>query len=215
MCRKREQREASKRNQGGSRMFSDISKVITVDSTVLNYGTFMPGKLLGSTLNVVNESPYEQIVELSIDAASFHYNKKSIIDRFDVSDLPFQLDTANAGSPEAKKRPQTAGQGSNDNIVNSEFKHESWYIENPISRELTKRITLKLGPKAEQEFIVVLRCPSNNVKRIENMLSIIYIGLLTYADEEFGGRDSFEDLLKNRYNNSMKEFLRDRKKLAQ
>jgi hypothetical protein len=70
-------------------MFSDISKVITVDSTVLNYGTFMPGKLLGSTLNVVNESPYEQIVELSIDAGSFNYNKKSIAERFDVSDLPF------------------------------------------------------------------------------------------------------------------------------
>jgi hypothetical protein len=46
------------------------------------------------------------------------------------------------------------------------------------------------------------------------MLSVIYIGLLTYADEEVGARDSFEDLLKNRYNNSMKEFLRDRKKLA-
>lgn len=102
----------------------------------------------------------------------------------------------------------------NDNVVNSEFKHESWYIENPISRELTKRITLKLGPKAEQEFIIVVRSPTNNVRRIENMLSIINIGLLTYADEEFGGRDSFEDLLKTRYNNSMKEFLRDRKKLA-
>ena len=47
------------------------------------------------------------------------------------------------------------------------------------------------------------------------MLSIINIGLLTYADEEFGGKDSFEDLLRLRYNNSMKEFLRERKKLAQ
>ena len=36
-----------------------------------------------------------------------------------------------------------------ENMVNSEIKHESWYIENPISKELTKRITLKLGPKAE------------------------------------------------------------------
>jgi len=98
--------------------------------------------------------------------------------------------------------------------VNSEFKHECWYIENPISRELTKRITLKLGPKAEQEFIVVLRCPSNNLRRLENLLSIINIGLLTYADEEFGGRDSFDDLLKIRYGGSMKEFLRERKKLA-
>ncbi len=79
---------------------------------------------------------------------------------------------------------------------------------------MTKRITLKLGPKAEQEFIVVLRCPSNNVRRLENLLSIINIGLLTYADEEFGGRDSFDDLLKIRYGSSMKEFLRERKKLA-
>ena len=46
------------------------------------------------------------------------------------------------------------------------------------------------------------------------MLSIINIGLLTYADEEFGGRDSFDDLLKIRYGSSMKEFLKERKKLA-
>jgi hypothetical protein len=39
--------------------------------------------------------------------------------------------------------------GEKDTIVNSEVKHEAWYIENPISKELTKRITLKLGPKAE------------------------------------------------------------------
>jgi hypothetical protein len=159
----------------------------------------LPGKLLGSTLNVSNNSPYEQIVELSIDAASFNYNKKSIAEKFDTSELPF---FSEAGSKA-------------ESIVNSEFKHEAWYIENPISRELTKRITLKLGPKAEQEFIIVVRSPGANVKRIENMLSVINIGLLTYADEEFGGKDSFEDLLRLRYSNSMKEFLRERKKLAQ
>ena len=99
--------------------------------------------------------------------------------------------------------------------MNSEIKHEAWYIENPISKELTKRITLKLGPKAEQEFIIVVRSPSTNLKKSgSNMLSIINIGVLTYADEQFGLKDSFEDFLKVNYNNSMKEFLRDRKKLA-
>lgn len=135
-------------------MFSDINKVISVDSFVLNYGSFLPGKLLGSTLNVGNNSSYEQIVELSIDAASFHYNKKELGDKFDMTDLPFPLDAVpSASTVTEKKRPQTAAMGgagsSNDNILNSEFKHEAWYIENPISRELTKRITLKLGPKAE------------------------------------------------------------------
>jgi hypothetical protein len=33
-------------------------------------------------------------------------------------------------------------------MVNSEMKHEAWYVENPVSKELTKRITLKLGPRS-------------------------------------------------------------------
>ena len=56
---------------------------------------------------------------------------------------------------------------------------------------------------------------SPNAKRSENMLSIINIGLLTYQDEQFGVKESFEDFLKSNYNGSMKDFLRDRKKVAQ
>jgi hypothetical protein len=56
---------------------------------------------------------------------------------------------------------------------------------------------------------------SPNTKKHENMLSMINIGVLTYADEQFGVKTSFEEFLKNSYNNSMKEFLRDRKKVAQ
>jgi len=33
-----------------------------------------------------------------------------------------------------------------DYIVNSEIKSQSWFIENPYSKDLTKRITIKLGP---------------------------------------------------------------------
>jgi hypothetical protein len=155
---------------------------------------------LGSTLNVGNLSNAEQIVELSVDSSSFQFNRKHIAEKFSNPDLPFCLEGDNNDS----KKGET--------IVNSEIKHESWYIENPISKELTKRITLKLGPKAEQDFIIVVRSP--NAKRTENLLSIINIGLLTYADEQFGVKDSFEDFLKSKFNNSMKEFLRDRKKAA-
>ncbi len=174
---------------------TDVNKTIFVDSFILNYSTFFPGKLLGSTLNVGNLSNSEQIVELSIDSQSFQFNKKQINEKYGNPDLPFSMDA-------------TKG----DNIVNSEIKHESWFVENPISKELTKRITLKLGPKAEQDFIIVVRSP--NSKKCENMLSVINIGLLTFADEQFGVSESFEDFLKTNYNNSMKEFLRDRKKVA-
>jgi len=97
-------------------------------------------------------------------------------------------------------------------MVNSEVKYELWYVENPVTRELTKRITLKLGPKAEQDFIVVVRAPS--IKKSENLLSVISLGLLTYADEKFGLRDSFEDFLKTKFAGSMKDFLKDRKKVS-
>ena len=49
----------------------DVNKTIFVDSYILNYSSFFPGKLLGSTLNVGNLSNSEQIVELSIDSNSF------------------------------------------------------------------------------------------------------------------------------------------------
>jgi len=123
-------------------------------------------------------------------------------DKFGNPELPFSLEVE--GSQEGSKA---------DTIVNSEVKHEAWYIENPVSKELTKRITLKLGPRAEQDFIIVVRAPS--ARKSENLLSMISIGLLTYADEKFGVSDSFEHFLKTKHRGSMKDFLRDRKKVAQ
>jgi len=180
--------------------FIDIRKMIFVDSQVLNYSTFYPGKMLGSTLSVGNLSDCEQIVELSVDSANISYQKSIIREKFENANLPFSIESAAGTSSD------------NDTILNSETKHEAWYIENPVSKELTKRITLKLGPKAEQDFIIVVRAP--NTRRTENLLSIINIGLLTYADEKFGVSESFEDFLKNTFNGSMKDFLKDRRKAA-
>jgi hypothetical protein len=128
-----------------------------VDSSILNYASFFPGKLLGSTLTVGNLTNCEQIVELSVDSSTYTYNKKNIKQRWVLTpeteaNLPFSLTTVPENAIGKKKQSET--------IVNSEIKHEAWYIENPISKELTKRITLKLGPKAEQEFIIVVRSPS-------------------------------------------------------
>mmetsp|Transcript_11963 Transcript_11963/g.16450 ORF Transcript_11963/g.16450 Transcript_11963/m.16450 type:complete len:104 (+) Transcript_11963:1589-1900(+) len=46
------------------------------------------------------------------------------------------------------------------------------------------------------------------------MLSVINVGLLTYADEKFGAAQSFDEFLKTEFGGSMKEFLRNRKKVA-
>ena len=140
--------------------------------------------MLGSNLMVANLTNYDQIIELSVDSNSYKYNVQDVISRYPETikpqkgeqSLPFQIN---------KLEKQY--------IVNSEIKHESWYIENPVSKELTKRITLKLGPKTQQDFVVVLRAPSP--KRSENMLAFLNVGLLTYKSERFGVDESFEDFL--------------------
>ena len=97
-------------------------------------------------------------------------------------------------------------------VVNSELKFESWFIENPVSKELTKRITLKLSPKAEQDFIIIVKSP--NVRKPENLISLLSVGLLTYKHEQFGVKQSFEELLKSKYEGNMKAFLQERKELS-
>jgi hypothetical protein len=47
-------------------------------------------------------------------------------------------------------------------IVNSERSMQSWYIENPISKELVKSLTIRLQAKTEKELIVVLKAPTNH-----------------------------------------------------
>ena len=46
-----------------------------------------------------------------------------------------------------------------------------WYIENPVSKELQKKISCKIGPNQNQEFIIVVKAPKN--KLTERIVSFI------------------------------------------
>jgi hypothetical protein len=148
---------------------------------------------------VGNLTDYDQIIELSVDSNSYKYTIEEIISRYPdtIKQDCMPFDITSTGKL---------------NIVNSEAKYESWFIENPVSKELTKRITLKLGPRSQQDFVIVLKSPTP--KQPQNMVSIINIGLLTYKGENFGESNPFEDHLQSHYEGSMREFLSDRKKLA-
>ena len=97
-------------------------------------------------------------------------------------------------------------------ITNSEKKYHIWYIENPVTRELTKRITLKLSPQAVQKFIIVVRGP--NAPKTENLAAMIDIGLLTFANERFSSNNTFEDFLRKEFNSDMKVFMEERRALT-
>jgi len=116
----------------------------------------MPGKLLGANLSITNKTYSEQIIELSIDVSNYTFSKKGLIENFPaLAQKPNDL--ANYPIPFSLQPTSTDRK---DKILNTEMRYECWFIENPVTKELTKRITLKLGPKATQEFVIVIKSPN-------------------------------------------------------
>ena len=66
-------------------------------------------------------------------------------------------------------------------MANSEKDIKCWFIENPVTKDLVKSITVRLGSKAEQEFIIVLKAPQNRMSY--NMASFV-----TIRQPKLGGR---------------------------
>lgn len=67
-----------------------------MDTHHLNFTTTLPGKMLGSTLLVGNQTDSEQVVELAVDTTSFQFSRHKIVEEFkDVvdfdEDLPFPI----------------------------------------------------------------------------------------------------------------------------
>jgi len=132
---------------------TDINDAIKVDSQVLNYGVVSPGKLLGSIFVVANISDSEQTIEVTIDSSVEVYDREVITKNKEFEFLneitSEEIDLSDKEnedlSSEAKK--QEALEKKRRFIPNSECTNDCWYIENPRSKDLTKKITLKLGPK--------------------------------------------------------------------
>lgn len=107
---------------------------------MINYGQFICGKILGSTLLISNISTQEQIIDLSIDSNLEDFDCNEVFGPYARAELPFEYKDGSR-------------------IVNSEKILKCWFIENPISKELVKTLTLRMGPSSEKEFIIVLKAP--------------------------------------------------------
>jgi hypothetical protein len=100
---------------------------------VINFGERLPGTVFGSGFTVFNQTPYEQIIDLSFDDQNLSFSRNEMIKKYPVL-------VTDEDIPLPKK----------ERLVNSEMTHECWYIENPVTKELTKRILLKIGASSEQ-----------------------------------------------------------------
>ena len=88
----------------------------------------MSGKVLGSILLLTNDGKDEQIIELCTDSISKYFETKPLLGQAQSEELPFQ---------ENKKF-----------ISNSEVDYSCWFIENPVSKELCKSLTLRISGKS-------------------------------------------------------------------
>jgi hypothetical protein len=132
---------------------TDINDAIKVDSQVLNYGVVSPGKLLGSIFVVANISDSEQTIEVTIDSSVEVYDREEITKNKEFEFLneitSEEIDLSDKENEElsTETKKQEALESKRRFIPNSECTNDCWYIENPRSKDLTKKITLKLGPK--------------------------------------------------------------------
>ena len=67
---------------------ADINEVLDIDSNVINYGQFICGKILGSTLLLTNMSEKEQSISLAISKKA-NYEADSIFGQYNREELPF------------------------------------------------------------------------------------------------------------------------------
>lgn len=130
-----------------------IEEILDVDSNVINYGQFICGKILGSTLLLSNLTGKEQSVEMSISRQT-NFDCNTIFGQYNREELPFTY--------------------KDDSLIrNSEIEHSCWFIENPATKELQKNINVKLAANASQEFIIVVKAPKNRLRsRIVSFIDI-------------------------------------------
>lgn len=93
-----------------------IQNILDVDSNVINYGQFICGKILGSTLQLSNISDKDQVVTMCISKEK-QFKCDSIFGQYNREELPFQYKDGST-------------------IKNSEIEFNCWFIENPVSKEL-------------------------------------------------------------------------------
>lgn len=105
----------------------DINSVIQVDQQVVNFGKFISGKILGSTLMISNISDKEQSITISADPETEEYSCDEIFGPYLREELPFEYKDGAM-------------------IANSERKFTNWYIEDPVTKDLEKTLTIRMGP---------------------------------------------------------------------
>ena len=119
----------------------------------------------------------DQSISLTI-SRSAHYKCDDIFGPYNREELPFNYKDGTL-------------------IKNSELEHNCWFIENPSSKELQKKLEVTLPAQSNQEFIVVVKAPKNRLQsRIVSFIDISPTDQLTSGEEKHVSHKKSEPVVK-------------------
>ena len=108
---------------------------------------------------IQNTSDRDQILEMAVDGETEEYSCDEIFGPYLREELPFEYEDGGR-------------------IKNSEVLMRSWYIENPISKDLVKSMTFRIAPACEKEFIIVMKAPIDRLQY--NLTSFLKLSLVEH-----------------------------------
>ena len=127
----------------------DLKKLIATDAHILNYGSFLVGKMLACNLKISNISEEDISIDLSFDQSQY----------LSSSGLPIH------------KLTSVEQMGSK--AINSEKKYSCWFFEDSDSKDLVKSMNISIEKECTSEILVVFKSPK--ISKAERLYSIINI----------------------------------------
>ena len=123
---------------------------LEVSTNILSYERFYPGRILGNTFALRNTGDKPASFTIDLDNSTFTrtYISEKLCDYFGTSNIN---DIDKAYTKYLKKEYEP----SKENL-------DVWYIEDPFSKKLTKKVQMTLNEGEEYEFIVVLKSATIN-----------------------------------------------------
>lgn len=122
--------------------------------SILSYERFYPGRILGNTFVARNNSsqPVKFTISFSNTGMSPSYVGEKLCEYYTCDSISEIEDSYTKHL--------------NKHISDAEEDLSPWYVEDPYTKRLTKETEFELAPHSEEEFIVVLKSPSENKQKL-------------------------------------------------
>ena len=135
---------------------TSIENDLELSNSVLSYDRFYPGRILGNTFTLWNISSKVQNISLNVELLdrSAEIVKRYFFNYFETYDLKKISKGFTRHLFVNPKEPEE------NLILRSEIKNpntENWYLEDPETKSLVKKVSMYLQPGEMFTFIVVLK----------------------------------------------------------